>query len=803
MRHLLFFLVLLSCTVAHAGAFDFAHRVVPILREHCVECHGGEEAKGGFSINTRDLVLDSGAVFPGEPDDSLLLELVQSEDPEWQMPPSDRPRLTEKQQATMVEWIEAGMPWEDGFTFADRAYTAPLRPRRVTLPGPKSAHPIDQLVGAYRRKHNLAPLEPIDDAAFLRRASLDLVGLLPTVERLDAFLDDSSTGKRARLIDELLARDVDYAEHWLTFWNDLLRNDYTGTGFITGGRRQISGWLYESLVNNKPFDQFTRELIAPPTDASRGFIDGIKWRGTVSAGQSVEIQFAQSVSQALLGINIKCASCHDSFIDQWKLDDAYGLAAIYATEPLEIHRCDQPTGRMAEAAWLFPELGHIEPDAPRPERLQQLASLVTHPENGRFARTIVNRLWGQLMGRGIVHPLDAMHTEPWSDELLDYLANQLVEHDYDLKAVLRLIATSEVYGARVRIVDQPGSEGERVFRGPRPKRMTAEQFIDSVWQLTGAAPSEFDAPILRGKVDRELASQIELSGQWIWGESAGGDQLPPGGEQLVFRKTVQLPSAVSRGALVVTADNAFEMYIGRRRVASGDDWTQLRTVPLRGELQPGDNEIVVVARNFTEQPNPAGLFVEGQCVLENGDRIQLVSDESWQVSNQAPRGGGEGRLGQMSGPWESAVSLGQPSNYMQAIGREARDRLSMNLASGGKMIRASLMKNDALMRSLGRPGRDQIVSSRPDELTMLQAINLANGEAMAAILKAGAKQRLRQAEANPDAFIRTLFRQALSRDPTDTEHQLLKEALGEEPSRQQIEDVLWSICMMPEFMIVR
>ena len=166
---------------------------------------------------------------------------------------------------------------------------------------------------------------------------------------------------------ELLADDVDYAEHWLTFWNDLLRNDYTGTGFITGGRKQITKWLYEALVTNKPYDQFARELIAPPTPESDGFIEGIRWRGEVSAGQTVEIQFAQSVGQSFLGINLKCASCHDSFIDRWKLDEAYGLAAIYcdaaAGDP-SLRQADRPDGRRRRGC--FPNWARSTPAARSP-----------------------------------------------------------------------------------------------------------------------------------------------------------------------------------------------------------------------------------------------------------------------------------------------------------------------------------------------------------------------------------------------------------------------------------------------------
>jgi len=189
-------------------------------------------------------------------------------------------------------------------------------------------------------------------------------------------------------VKDLLSRDREYAEHWLTFWNDALRNDYSGVGYITKGRKQITGWLYQSLLENKPYDEFTRELISPSPEAE-GFINGIKWRGRVNASQVREVQFSQNVSQVFLGINMKCASCHDSFINSWKLKDAYGLAAIVAEEPLEMHRCDKPTEEMAEAAFLYPELGTIDPKAPREERLQQFAELLTHPENGRFTRTIV------------------------------------------------------------------------------------------------------------------------------------------------------------------------------------------------------------------------------------------------------------------------------------------------------------------------------------------------------------------------------------------------------------------------------
>ena len=132
-----------------------------------------------------------------------------------------------------------------------------------------------------------------------------MIGQLPAPSETEAFLKDGDPKKKEKLARFLLADKRAYADHWLSFWNDLLRNDYAGTGFIDGGRKQISAWLYRSLVDNKPYDVFARELIAPSPD-SEGFIKGIQWRGNVNASQVTELQFAQNVGQVFFGINLKC-----------------------------------------------------------------------------------------------------------------------------------------------------------------------------------------------------------------------------------------------------------------------------------------------------------------------------------------------------------------------------------------------------------------------------------------------------------------------------------------------------------------
>src|SRR5262249_55785209 len=208
----------------------------------------------------------------------------------------------------------------------------------------------------------------------------------------------------------------------------------------------------------------------------------IKWRGVVNASQVPELQFAQNVAQVFLGVNLKCASCHDSFIDNWKLQDAYSLAAVIADAPLEVHRCDKPQGVKATPRFLFPELGQVDAARPKAERLRQVAGLLTGPEDGRFTRTIVNRLWHRLMGRGIVHPVDVMANEPWSADLLDYLATYLADNGYDLKKVIALIVSSRAYQSRCITLTEEPPASDFVYQGPIARRLTAEQFMDAVWR---------------------------------------------------------------------------------------------------------------------------------------------------------------------------------------------------------------------------------------------------------------------------------------------------------------------------------
>ncbi|HXY36863.1 MAG TPA: DUF1549 and DUF1553 domain-containing protein [Planctomycetaceae bacterium] len=363
-----------------------------------------------------------------------------------------------------------------------------LRP--VKLPaspgGLALTNPVDLLLAAHLKAQGVDLAQVVSDRVFARRVFLDLIGLLPTPRELDGFVRDSAADKRPALVRSLLSRREDYAIHWLAFWNDLLRNEYRGTGYIDDGRRQITAWLFRSLYENRPYNRFVHELISP-VKGSEGFVKGIEWRGVVNASQRRELQAAQTTAQVFLGTNLKCASCHDSFTNQWMLTDSHGLAAVFANGPLDIYRCDKATGEKARASFLFPEIGAIDADASRDTRMRQLADLITNPRDGRLAKTVVNRYWARLFGRGLVEPLDDMEREAWHPNLLDWLAGDLIGHGYDLKHTLEVICTSRTYQLAATGEPKP-NEPAGPFRGPISRRMTAEQFLDSVAELTGVWP---------------------------------------------------------------------------------------------------------------------------------------------------------------------------------------------------------------------------------------------------------------------------------------------------------------------------
>ena len=479
-----------------SGPVLFSRDIKPIFDASCIKCHGRGRTRGGFQLDTRDTLLkggDSGpAVLKGKSEDSLLIELVSGLDPDNVMPKKGS-RLTPQQVGLLRTWIDQGLSWD-----ADINFARPVPPNlnrhtpNLAVSLTSGVNPIDQILKPYFAAHDFKPPRPVNDRVFARRVYLDLLGLVPPVGGPGAFVTDGDPEVRVQLVRSLLADKQDFAENWLSFWNDLLRNDYRGTGYIDGGRKSITSWLFNSLCNDVPFDQFVAQLINPKP-GSEGFTKGIVWRGVVNASQSPDMQAAQNVSQVFMGVNLKCASCHDSFINDWRLADSYGLACVFSDGSLEMFQCDKPTGQTAQARFIYPELGYIDAKAPKAERLQRLAQIITGPKDGRLSRTIVNRLWARFFGRGLVEPVDDMEQAAWNQDLLDWLAEDLIAHGYDLKHTMELMVTSQAYQLPCVSLGE-GPVKDYVFHGPGIRRLSAEEFRDAVGQLTGIWYAKADYP---------------------------------------------------------------------------------------------------------------------------------------------------------------------------------------------------------------------------------------------------------------------------------------------------------------------
>jgi hypothetical protein len=748
---------------------------------------------------------DSGpAAAPGKSAGSYLIELVSGLNADEVMPKKGK-KLTPEEVGALRAWIDQGLPWDPEISFG------PIPPRNLVPRWPKTpaahheSNPVDRFLDVYFQQHHLEPPRPVDDRIFARRVYLDTIGLLPPAQELEAFVASHKSNKRAALVKRLLAREDAYAQNWLTFWNDMLRNDYRGTGFIDGGREQVTKWLYSALLTNMPYDRFVAQLINPDKPAE-GFCKGIVWRGVVNASQMPPMQAAQNVSQVFMGVNLKCASCHDSFVNDWQLSDAYGLANVFSDTTLEIYRCDLPTGQKAATKFLFPQLGDLPATTNKQVRLRALASVITGPKDGRLSRTIINRLWARFFGRGLVEPVDDMQQSAWDPDLLDWLAQDLVAHRYDVKQTMERILTSRAY--QMPAVDL----GERqdtnfVFAGPDVRRMTAEQFRDALASLTGAGYAAPEASVETSEAVQKKFGP-KLKARWIWNDPGAAHNAKAG--SICLRKTVRLRALPDQADALVYCDNSFELFVNGHRAGAGADFARPFMVDLKPWLKPGDNLIAVLATNSAPEPaaapatapvtNPAGLYVYARVrALSRGKErvMDFVSDRSWIVTEKQTVGW-EKPVFDARG-WTRASELGVGDIAPWKLPGDTIARQFVRRAKGG--VRAALVAADPLMVAMGRPNREQVVTTRASAATTLQALELTNGKTLATVLHEGAAQLIQENTRGPE-LVRSIYQEAVGRNPTLGEIALAQEWVGDKPTREGVEDFLWAMAMLPEFQLI-
>ena len=795
---------------ASPGLVDYKREIEPIVEFYCLQCHSQDKRKGGLSLATYDDMLEGGkdgpVIRPGKGGESPIVQRITGQ-VEPQMPKDGLP-LSDDEIAVVRRWIDEGARASPTSPPAPQPWEAPLALERPPVPAvhwPRWSSPLDRFAAAYLAKRRAAEPARVPDAVFARRVYLDVWGLLPAPEQLDAFLADPAADKRARLVATLLADNQKYAEHWISFWNDLLRNEDGASYFSeTASRKSITDWLLPALTANTPYDQFVAKLLNPAAPGDpEGFLIGVNWRGETSAAVTPWLQASQNTAQVFLGINLKCNSCHDSFISKWKLKDAYSLAAYFAPDgKLQLYRCDVVQDQYAEPAFLFPQLGRTPASGALADRRAAAAATFTDPRLGRLPRTLVNRLWQRLFGRGIVANPDDMDGVPWNPALLDWLASDFVEHKYDVKHLLQTLLASRVYQMpAVARTAEPPMRGY-VFEGPEVRRMTAEQFADAIGGITGewdvASGGARGAGMPAGARPGTAASQATSAGTYAREWHTASTNLTralgrPIRDQVTSTRPVQ-----------ATTLQALELVNGEIVTR----WLSRGARRMLGELPPDPPSLYnrsVAGRTATSSAfdvdvsNATKLWL---VVQENGSNVPEAIEPAWaQAEFVGPSGVTPlssltplDRAGLRSGSGPvlvkssdgTGVRVRNPSVLIYDIAGRGftRFRGVMGLENKASDIGATLNPQTRFFIFDAEPNLERLVPPLPGAL-------LPPGPVLQ----------------TPGQVIDRVFKHALGRRPTIAERRVAEDALRDparpgRPSASGLADLLWAILMKPEFQLI-
>lgn len=378
-------------------------------------------------------------------------------------------------------------------------------PPKVSPPTPVF-NAIDQFIGARLEEAKAPPTALSSDLDFLRRLSLDTIGLVPTPKEIKAFLSDPAGQRRQRAIDRLLAHPG-WADHWVSYWQDalaenpgILKPDLNNSG-------PFRWWLHQSFTDHIPFDRLVAELIQMEGSIYQGGPAAFK---LATLNDSPMAAKADILSQAFLGEKLSCARCHDSPENPHKQKDTFSFAAMLEGKPIKLPvsstvpfvegfrkprvEVTLKPGQEIEPHWPFEQLARptgLTQQVPVNRNVQntrgEVAAMMVSPENDRFAKVIVNRVWKRYLGAGLVEPAeDWFQAKASHPELLDFLAREFVLSGYDLQALARLIFASHLY-QRAPVANLAGvpETKDRLFAGPLRRRMTAEQLVDSLYRITG------------------------------------------------------------------------------------------------------------------------------------------------------------------------------------------------------------------------------------------------------------------------------------------------------------------------------
>ena len=531
-----------ALTPLFAGELVFNRDVRPILADKCFSCHGPDvrQRKAELRLDTREGAYgktESGAVaeVPGDLKKSEVWARINTSDKDEAMPPPKSHKvLTPAQREVLGRWIAEGARYEQHWAF--------VPPRKPELPAVKKAdwprNPADRFILARLEQDGLSPSPEAERTTLIRRVTLDLTGLPPTVAETDTFLADSAPEAYERVVDRLMATR-DYAERRAQDWLDLAR--YADTrGFADDKTRDIwpfREWVIAAIQRNQPFDQFTIEQLAgdslPNATTDQQIASAFHRNAPQAKGNTYPVEEyrlkgvvdrVNTTGTVWLGLTVGCAECHDHKFDPWSQADYYRLFALFnniehsgeafaqggphlklelpdkksVSVPVMKERAE-PRETFIHVRGNFLTRGEkVSPGVPafllgetgQPGNRLEFARWLVNGKNPLVARVVVNRFWQGYFGHGLVRtPTDfgLQGEPPTHPELLDWLASEFVASGWDMKAMHRLIVTSATYRQAARIPPQLASRDpqNRLLACMPRVRLLAEQIRDQALALGG------------------------------------------------------------------------------------------------------------------------------------------------------------------------------------------------------------------------------------------------------------------------------------------------------------------------------
>ncbi len=666
---------------------------------------------------------------------------------------------------------------------------------------------IDALVEEGYKAHKITPNAPSTDEVFVRRIYLDIAGRIPTMQEAREFLDSTEKGKRSKLIDKLLDSEG-YVSNWYNWWADILRME---TGLRNEAGMAYAAWVKDSLRNNKPYDQFVRELIT-----AEGYVWDNGAVGYYLRDAGMPLDNMSNTTQIFLGTRLACAQCHNHPFDKWTQKDYYEMAAFtYGTDTSAIAskglkkdmddalntingtrkrakkddsgermkqsmrrivdnmldplkngvKDDNEDGKMVKQLKLPADYKYddAKPSAPvephvifgkpvtsKKQARLEYAKWMTNPENPRFTTVMANRLWKRVMGIGLIEPADDFKddTDATNPQLMKYLGQQFTYNKYDVKKMLRAIYNTRTYQRQTTVGDVP-EDKPYYFPGPVMHRMSAEQIWDSICTLVIPDPDMR----LRGAGYKANLEALKK-------EAAALEKVQPSDIVAVAKKY---------------AEQDFDLEM--KGNLSREKLNKARDAKDTKATQAAQKEL----NDIRASRDALGATARGELLKKGSDtKTQFVS------------------------------SITPPGMMMK---KETKEEPAMDAQTyrqwegyGDEFFRASELPSPApnghFLREFGQSNR-QIIENSVREATVSQALSLMNGPLFEKITKENTQLMKRFTDASHDeGRMNAIFYTLFARKPTDLEKAICLETVGEK-GKDGWKDVIWALLNTREFVFVQ